>query len=293
MHHKTSLVPVSRGQDTSTFFFDGKPIRVGGTPDMPMFAAEDLCGVLKLGKYRAALSKLDEDERGSLEVDTLGGRQLAAAVTEGGMFTLILRCRTATTSGSVAHRFRRWVTSEVLPSIRRTGSYAVKAAPAPFAINVRDPAQISVIALQLLQVNQELVAENVEVKKELVVARAEVEEQRPMVDGFLAFLDDGGLCNLRTAARFCEAPSQLFIDWMKDKGYLIRENRDLQPAAAMRRDGYMKLRARPDANGKMRGQALVTRGGLNWLRQRWSVGPGKVIALQAAVAAKQGSLPGL
>ncbi len=136
-------------------------------------------------------------------------------------------------------------------------------------------------------------AETAEVKRELVVVQAVVEEQQPKVDAYHAFLDDEGLCNLRTAARFCDAASQLFIDWMKDKGYVIRENGDLQPSAGMRRDGYMKLRARPDANGKMRGQALVTRAGLGWLRQRWSVGPGKVIALQAAVAARQGEFPGI
>jgi len=217
-HHNTSLVPVSPGQRASTFIFDGKPIRVGGTPEAPLFVAEDVCGVLGLGKHRDALSELDADERGSLQVDTLGGRQVVAAVTEGGMYTLILRCRTATTPGSVPHRFRRWVTSEVLPEIRRTGTYAAPAVPQAFAIDVRDPAQISVIALQLLQVNQELVAENAQAKQALVVvgnravtAEAAVEEQRPMVDAYLAFLDDDGLCTLSTAARAIDAPQGLFF----------------------------------------------------------------------------------
>lgn len=137
-------------------------------------------------------------------------------------------------------------------------------------------------------------AETAEVKQELTVVQAVVEEQRPMVDAYLAFLDDDGLCNLRTAARAVDAPCMLFLKWMEERKYLIRENGgELQPAAAMRRGGYMKLRAKPDANGKLRNQAVVTRSGLVWQRHRWLAGPGKVLALQAAVAARQAELPGI
>ena len=52
------------------------------------------------------------------------GAQSLALVSESGMYTLILRCRDAVKKGSVPHRFRKWVTSEVLPQIRKTGSYS-------------------------------------------------------------------------------------------------------------------------------------------------------------------------
>jgi prophage antirepressor-like protein len=55
--------------------------------------------------------------------DTPGGPQEVVIVSESGLYTLILRSRTATTPGTVQHRFRRWVTSEVLPAIRKTGTY--------------------------------------------------------------------------------------------------------------------------------------------------------------------------
>lgn len=71
------------------------------------------------------LAMMDDDERGSVEVDTLGGRQEVAAVSESGLYTIILRSRDAVTPGTVPHRFRKWVTAEVLPTIRRTGSYTV------------------------------------------------------------------------------------------------------------------------------------------------------------------------
>ncbi|WP_279356731.1 phage antirepressor KilAC domain-containing protein [Methylobacterium indicum] len=127
-------------------------------------------------------------------------------------------------------------------------------------------------------------------EKRVSFAEAVIEEVKPKVDAFHAFLSDDGLCNLRTAARAYDAPSQLFVDWLKDRGYVFREKGDLQPSAGMRRDGYMKLRAGPDAVGKLRNQAMVTRSGLFWLRQRWHVGPGRVLALQAAQAQRQGRL---
>ncbi|MCW4597617.1 hypothetical protein MB831_09045, partial [Pasteurella multocida subsp. multocida] len=58
--------------------------------------------------------------------DTLGGKQEMKIVSESGMYTLILRCRDAVKKGSVLHRFRKWVTAEVLPQIRKTGKYEVQ-----------------------------------------------------------------------------------------------------------------------------------------------------------------------
>lgn len=107
------------------FLFEGEAmVRVVDRKGDPWFVALDVCRVLGIEKHRDAVARLDPDERGSVEVDTLGGRQALAAVSEGGLYTLILRCRSATTPGTAAHRFRRWVTAEVLPAIRKTGRYA-------------------------------------------------------------------------------------------------------------------------------------------------------------------------
>lgn len=100
--------------------FEGKEVRVIGE----MFVAKDVCDVLGIEKHRDAMSRLDDDERGSVLVDTLGGQQEMAAVNESGLYTLIMRSRKA-----AAKRFRKWVTAEVLPSIRRTGQYSVANGP--------------------------------------------------------------------------------------------------------------------------------------------------------------------
>ncbi len=108
-----------------TFTFDAKaPIRTLLKGDEPWFVAADVCAALDIEKHRDAVSRLDDDERGSVVVDTLGGPQESAAVSESGLYTLILRSRKPQ-----ARAFRRWVTHEVLPALRREGRYQIPAAP--------------------------------------------------------------------------------------------------------------------------------------------------------------------
>ena len=98
--------------------FDGHKIRMAGTPENPMFAATDVCSALDIKNSRDALEKLDSDEKGVAITDTLGGKQELLFVTESGLYHLIFKSRKES-----AKRFRRWVTDEVLPSIRKEGIY--------------------------------------------------------------------------------------------------------------------------------------------------------------------------
>ena len=107
-----------------TYSFHDRPVRVAGTPEDPLFCAADVCQVLGLGNPSMATAKLDDDEKGISSIDTLGGEQQVLVLTEAGLYTLILRCRDAVTPGTAAHGFRKWVTGEVLPSIRKTGTYS-------------------------------------------------------------------------------------------------------------------------------------------------------------------------
>lgn len=84
----------------------------------PLFIAKEVCEVLGISKYRDAVARLDEDERASVLVDTLGGRQSKSAITESGLYSLIMASRKPE-----AKQFKKWVTSEVLPSIRKHGAY--------------------------------------------------------------------------------------------------------------------------------------------------------------------------
>lgn len=84
----------------------------------PWFVAKDICDALGISKYRDAITKLDEDERMSIFVDTPGGRQSMTSVNESGLYLLIFQSRKPE-----AKTFRKWVTKEVLPNIRKHGFY--------------------------------------------------------------------------------------------------------------------------------------------------------------------------
>ena len=85
----------------------------------PLFVAKDVCDVLGINKYRDAVARLDEDEKGRpVVVDTPGGKQSMTTVNESGLYHLIFQSRKPE-----ARAFRKWVTGEVLPNIRKHGVY--------------------------------------------------------------------------------------------------------------------------------------------------------------------------
>ncbi len=114
---------MTTSQNTPTIFsnpdlFSGN-LRVIMQGDDPWFVAKDVCGALGLTTANLARD-LDEDERGSIKLMTPGGLQQATLINESGLYSLILRSRKPE-----AKAFKKWVTAEVLPSIRKTGGYIV------------------------------------------------------------------------------------------------------------------------------------------------------------------------
>lgn len=122
---------MSNQTQLSTFNFESKSIRTLAINNEPWFVAVDICRALNLSSPSMAIANLDDDEKYTLSL-TEGiegvGKQVQELnlVSESGMYTLILRCRDAVKKGSVPHRFRKWVTAEVLPAIRKTGKYESK-----------------------------------------------------------------------------------------------------------------------------------------------------------------------
>jgi prophage antirepressor-like protein len=102
----------------TTFDFDDMPFRVLLRDGQPWFVLSDVCHVLDIANSRDAADRLDEDEKGVATTDTPGGPQSKTIVNESGLYSLILTSRK-----EGAKRFRKWVTAEVLPQIRRTGEY--------------------------------------------------------------------------------------------------------------------------------------------------------------------------
>lgn len=102
------------------FDFRGHSVRAVTIDGEPWFVASDVCRVLEVVNTTQAMQALDDDERSMFNI----GRQgQANIVNESGLYTLILRSRDAIKKGSKPHAFRKWVTAEVLPAIRKHGRY--------------------------------------------------------------------------------------------------------------------------------------------------------------------------
>ena len=94
-------------------FESNKKIRVIEKNNEPYFVVKDICNVLGIKNSRDAIKQLDDDEKGVVLTDTLGGKQTMRVVSEAGLYSLIFQSRKPT-----AKFFLRWFTHEVLPTIR-------------------------------------------------------------------------------------------------------------------------------------------------------------------------------
>ena len=84
----------------------------------PWFVAADVCRALEIGDSRTATARLDADEKGAVLIRTLGGEQKVTIISESGLYALVLSSRKPE-----AKAFKRWITHEVIPAIRKTGGY--------------------------------------------------------------------------------------------------------------------------------------------------------------------------
>lgn len=105
----------------SVFNFNSNEVRIVVVTGEPWFVASDVCSILENSNPSQVLARLDEDEKDLQSVDTLGGVQSMLCVNESGLYSLVLTSRKPQ-----AKEFKRWITHDVIPSIRKTGSYSIK-----------------------------------------------------------------------------------------------------------------------------------------------------------------------
>lgn len=112
------------------FDYEGQEVRVIDIDGEPWWIASDVCVPLGLSNVSQALTGLDGDEKSSITInDGTPGSPIRAIVSEAGLYSLILRSRKPE-----AKAFKRWVTHEVLPQIRRTGKCSALALIAQLAL---------------------------------------------------------------------------------------------------------------------------------------------------------------
>ena len=174
----------------------------------PWFVAADVCRALEIANNRDALTRLEQDEKGVALTDTPGGAQEVTIVNEPGLYTLVLGSRKPE-----AKAFKRWVTHEVIPSIRKHGMYAT---PTTIEQMIADPAN-AIKVFSALKQEQER-------RKEL---EATVEHNAPKVlfaDAVAASHTSiliGDLAKLIRQNGVEVGQNRLF-QWLRDNGYLIK-----------------------------------------------------------------------
>jgi prophage antirepressor-like protein len=153
--------------ELSIFDFEGQEIRVSGSAERPEWVAADVGAVLGLEHTTLSrrVAKLPETWKGVYSIHTLGGQQQMLTVTEPGLYELIFR-----SDKPAAQRFRVWMFEEVLPSIRRTGSYSHSASQ-----QVPDP-QISQL-IELAQTQVEVINEQQKMLAAALVSLSKVKSK--------------------------------------------------------------------------------------------------------------------
>ena len=188
----------------NSIFGSVRAIEVNGDP---WFVAVDVCRALEIGNTSQALSRLDEDEKDVILNDTLGGVQKMSIVNEPGLYTLVLGSRK-----EEAKDFKRWITHEVIPSIRKNGGY---------------------IANQENLTDEQIVANALIVAQNIIAARdRQIEEMKPKADYFDALVDRKLNTSFRDTAKELGIGEKRFIAFLTGK-YVYRDsNNKLRPYAA-------------------------------------------------------------
>lgn len=128
----------------ATFKFQSNQLRtIKGADGEPWFVLADVCAVLGIGNSSDVSRRLDDDEKGVDKIDTLGGSQEVTVISESGLYAVILR-----SNKPEAKPFRRWVTGEVLPAIRKTGAYHAPNADLSAIVAAEVARQLSAMAGQ-------------------------------------------------------------------------------------------------------------------------------------------------
>ena len=232
-----------------TFTFGTQRVRTVLEEDGIKFVAVDVCNALGLTNNREAVAGLDDDEKGVGIADTLGGKQTMVVITESGLYSLVLRSRRPE-----AKTFKKWVTSEVLPTLRRTGTYSVLPAPPAPAFDL--PKTFSE-ALRLLA----------DTHDQAEALKLQVESQRPAVEFVESYVHAAGSFGLRETAKLLGLPPKQFTDRLQQQRILFRENGHLQPYAEHLKAGYFQVKA-GEANEHAFTQTRFTSKGVEWVRRK-------------------------
>ncbi|HEL2386910.1 TPA: phage antirepressor KilAC domain-containing protein [Streptococcus suis] len=214
----------------------------------PWFIGKEIAEILGYKNSRDALSKhVDEEDKGVAKRDTLGGSQDQVIINESGLYSLILKSKLPQ-----AKQFKRWVTSEVLPSIRKHGGYLTDNKLEEALLN---PDTLISLATQL--------KEEREARKQLQVANSQLMVDNQIMQPKAQYFDDlvarNLLTSFRDTAKMLKIKEREFINWLLDKKFLYRDKKGKLVPFANKNDGLFEIKETKNESTAWKGtQTLVT-----------------------------------
>lgn len=214
----------------------------------PWFVLKDVCNILGISKHRDTAARLDADERGSVEVDTLGGTQQVIAVNESGLYHVILR-----SDKPEAAPFRKWVTSEVLPSIRKNGGYiAGQEQLTPEELM----AKALLVANKTLADREARICELTAQNSQLTV---EKQIMQPKADYFDELVDRNMLTSFRDTAKELGVKPKTFVNWLLEKKFIYRDKKGKPMPREDKNNGMFEVKEAKNDKTQWSGvQTLIT-----------------------------------
>lgn len=223
------------------FKYENNDVRTVEMNGEPWFVLKDVCVVLGLGTVSKVADRLDADEKGMNQIHTHGGMQDVTVINESGLYNVILR-----SDKPEAKPFRKWVTSEVLPSIRKNGGY----------ISGQEQLTPSELMAKALLVANKTLAERDARISELTVQNAIMQ---PKAEYFDELVDRNLLTSFRETAKQLGVEEKKFISFLMEKKYIYRDKKAKLMPYADKNNGLFEVKECFNEKTKWSGtQTLIT-----------------------------------
>lgn len=211
--------------EMQTFVYSGAEVRTVRKDGTTWFVLKDVCGVLNLGTPSRVAERLDGDEVSLTHLtDSLGRLQETTVISESGLYNVILR-----SDKPEAKPFRKWVTAEVLPAIRRSGGYIA-------GQNDLSPAELMAKAIK--------VAEQTLAERDARISSLQVQNaiMAPKADYFDELVERNTLTSFRDTAKELGIPPRKFTQFLLDKKYIYRDKKEKLMPYENKNDGLFEVK---------------------------------------------------
>lgn len=213
------------------FTYNSNEVRTVEMNGEPWFVLKDVCEVLGIADHKVTARRLDADEVCQTPLtDSMGRQQETTVINESGLYNVILR-----SDKPEAKPFRKWVTSEVLPSIRKHGAYMTSETLQAAILNPDTMIQLC----QQLKAEQDKNAALTAVNSQLTVDK---QIMQPKADYFDELVDRNLLTSFRETAKQLEIKEKVLIQFLLEKKYIYRDKKGKLMPYAEKNNGLFEVK---------------------------------------------------